>query len=274
MNNKRITIILTLILGVSCIAGFSLQRRSAEASNEIDLSLGIPKKEVKLGEMLSIETKITNNSSLPVYLEGDSNYAVSIKIAFEEDKDYRLYVPEGPLISLDGVYIPTKIDPQETFRKQCAILWNRNFSTEVKNLSKEAAESYIGGKILTDYAFPGAGTYFIKAVTTVMKSNKPFLIESGPIQITVREPQGEDLEIWNKIKNNSEFAHFLQYGDMTRGYKKPEERTRFQQEVEQILADHPNSFYATNLRQSLDKFSANEAKRRESLEKLQKQKPQ
>ena len=259
------------ILGVSCLAGFDLRKHGAEASNEIDLSLSVTRKTLHLGEILSIESRITNNASVPVYLEGDSDYAIAIKIAPKEDKDYKRYVPEGPEFSQEA-YMDTKINPREAFDRQITVLWNN--SPKVSHLNADAAKPETEGRILSDYAFPEVGTYFVKAVSSVMKNGKPVLLESEPIQITVTEPQGEDLEIWSKIKNNGEFAHFLQYGDITRGYKKPEVRAQLQQEVEGILNKYPNSFYAEPLRQSLGRFHANEAKRKEFLQKMQKQKPQ
>jgi hypothetical protein len=81
------------------------------------------------------------------------------------------------------------------------------------------------------------------------------------------------LEVWYRIKDNGDIGYFLQEGEIVRGrYHKPEERAKFQQEVERLLNQYPNSFYAQSLRQSLDKFKANEEKRKASLEKMKQQK--
>ena len=95
------------------------------------------------------------------------------------------------------------------------------------------------------------------------------------MKITITEPNGENLDVWNKIKDNGDIGYFLQEGDLIRGrYYTAEERAKFQQEVQQIISEHPNSFYAQSLRQSLDKFRASEAERQEYMKKLYKQKPQ
>ena len=114
--------------------------------------------------------------------------------------------------------------------------------------------------------------YYLKVWASIIKNEESTTIESEPIKITIEEPADEDLEVWNKIKNNGDFAYFIQEGDIRIPVYKMEERAKFQQEVEQILIDYPNSFYATSLRQSLDKFKANEAKRQELLQKIQKEK--
>ena len=96
-------------------------------------------------------------------------------------------------------------------------------------------------------------------------------LESDPITLLIQEPVGEDLEVWNRIKNSGEIAYFIQEGDIAiPGYKK-EEREKLRLEIEQIINDYPDSFYAESLRQSMAKFQANEAKRQESLQKIQKQ---
>ena len=257
-----------VILAIACVACFALEKKSVKASNEVDVNLNISKDVVQLGETLSIETRITKNASVPIYLEGDSNYAVAIKIAFKEDKDYKLYVPKGPLISLDGVYMPIQINPKETLDNQITVLWNNK--PKVSHLNADAAKPYVEGRILTDYAFPEAGTYYIKAVTTVLKDKKPVSVESEPIKIIVEEPQGEDLEVWKKIKDNGEFAYFIQEGEITRGYHKPEEQAKFQQEVDDIVNHYPNSFLSGQIKQSLVKFQAQEAKKKAYLEKMNK----
>jgi hypothetical protein len=94
--------------------------------------------------------------------------------------------------------------------------------------------------------------------------------------VVIKEPEGEDLEVWNKIKDKKSFAYFIQNAEILGSNIDPEETAKFQAEVEDILQKYPNSFYAQSLRQSLDKFKANEAKRQEFQEKIksqQKQKP-
>jgi len=70
----------------------------------------------------------------------------------------------------------------------------------------------------------------------------PKFVDSEPIAITVEEPIGEDLEVWNRIKNDGKFAFFIQ--------------------VEDILQKYPRSIYAAPLRRSLEKFESRKTFRR------------
>jgi len=96
-------------------------------------------------------------------------------------------------------------------------------------------------------------------------------LESEPIRVIVNEPEGENLEVWNKIGDNENFAYFMQNNETLISNDKPEERAKFQAELNDVLQNYPNSFYAQSLRQSLDKFNANEAKRQELREKVKNQ---
>jgi hypothetical protein len=256
--------VMFLIIGVTCFVTFALIKGNANASNEINLTVMSPKNSFRLGEVVSIETKVTNSASVPVYLNGNGSKIVSLEISFNENKDYKRYISSvrsSDLYVIDSVdnLSTVVINPQETIDINDTILWNNIPNAPHPN-------SDVDG--INYYAFPKAGVYFIKAVIYIKKGEKYVLIESNQIKISVIEPQGEELEVWNKIKENGQFAHFLQEGDLTRGYHSPEERAKFQAEVEDIINQYPNSFYANSLRQSLLKFQANEAKRKAYLEKL------
>jgi len=264
--NKKIVALSIYVTAVMSVIRLIHATSQAQAGSEIELSLSIQNGVFRLGEIIPLEATIVNNASIPVRIEGDSRYAVAIKIKAPGEKEFRRYVAPGPDFTLDGIYVPIQINPGQVFSSQNKVLWNSSAASQVRNLSADAAESYTRGQILTDYAFPKAGTYYVKAVAGVFfKGKEAITIESKPVQITVEEPQGEDLEVWNKIKNDGEFGHFLQEGKMTHGYHKPEDVERFQNEVDHILADYPNSLYAQPLRESLMKYRAAEAKREEFL---------
>lgn len=170
----------------------------------------------------------------------------------------------------DAKRIPLRLSPNESVVNSETILWNSDSD------SNDSVRPWKVGRVLTDYVFPKAGDYYIKVKYAIYLTAKPVWIESKPVKITITEPEGESLEVWNIIKDRGDFAYFIQYDEFLAPLYKSEERAKFQQEVEQILTDYPNSFYAETLRQSLNKFRANEAKRQESLQKLQNQskKPQ
>lgn len=275
MKNKKMIIILSLMLSVCCLVGLAYSKKSADTPTNILLTISSSETIYKLGEIVSIKTRITNRNSEPVNLVGTPETIVGIEISYENQKNYQHYA--GPSVlhnfMVDGSdpYITIKIG--ETLINQRSILWN--YKPEVSHLNSDAAKSFLESRILTDYAFTKAGTYFIKAISIISKDGNSEKIESEPIKIIIIEPIGEDLEVWNKIKENGDIGYFLQEGDIARGsYYKPEEREKFLKEVDQILIDYPNSFYAEPLRQSLAKFQANDTKRQKYLKKMQKERSQ
>lgn len=111
-------------------------------------------------------------------------------------------------------------------------------------------------------AFTEPGVYRIKArFNPIIKGEKNSgFIYSDPIQITLEKPVGEDLIVWDKIKENGDIAYFIQEGYPRIPEYKAEDRAAFLKMVEQIVIDHPNSFYAESLRRSLGKFESDTAR--------------
>lgn len=268
MKNKRLIICIFGILSFCSVLGFAFTKRYIEASNNIDLRIESSNKVYQLGEIAGIEIKLTNNTTKAIYIEGNPY----IKIAFKEDKNYKFYAPPPSESSfvVDGNNL-NEIKPGETINYQRTILWN--YKPETKGLSNTAVERVNESKILTNYAFPEAGIYFIKVCISLPNGEKLETLESEPTKITITESQGEDLEVWNKIKDDGDFAYFIQKSDFRIPRYKTEERAKFQQKIERILIEHPNSFYFKFLEQSLTKFKANEAKLQKTVEKLKVRKP-
>lgn len=238
------------------------------SANGVSLSLNVSANQLQLGEILTVETVLKNNSSDPVFLypaamwcEG-GNPIASIMIAVQDDKDYRQYIPEMRCISVDGVLVPDEIGSGKFRRRSETVLWNYNISSELKRLSKEAANSY-GERILSDYAFQKPGVYFVKATTIVVRNDRKIAVESDPVKVTVTEPKGDDLKVWDQVKNNGEFAHFLQLGTLTRSYKSPETQAELIREFESILTLYPNTIYSKPLQDGLTKYYADRSKREE-----------
>jgi hypothetical protein len=266
MKKRKEIIIATGILFLCCVAG--VYGKYVESLSKIYLKTSFSKDTYKLGEIALMNIQITNNNSEVVYLSGESIDTLKIKISLGNDNNYKDYYGNSRNFVVDGDYY-VKINPNETINKQKPILWN--FKSNVSGLNSDGTKSVLEDRITTDYAFSETGTYFVKVLLT-LKGEESVVIESEPIQIIIEKPNGEDLEVWNKLKDNGEIAYFIQEGDILIPSYKKEARAKVQQEIENLLKKYPNSFYATALRQSLDKFLASEAKKQESLEKLQNQK--
>lgn len=233
-------------------------------SQDKDLSLEIipAKNFFSLGELVKLKFKFTNESSESVRLGNylDAKYGY-LKILISQDGiNYKEYSHANwGTADIKRGYISLK--PGESVETSVKILWN--YVPNVANISRISKK-----QLITNYAFPTKGNYFVKAISQIQLSNKIEKIESEPVQITLEKPVGDDLEVWNKIKDNGEIAYFIQEGDLRIPSYKTEERENLRQEIEQIIIDHPNSFYAESLRQSLEKFQSVEAKRKEYSEKI------
>jgi hypothetical protein len=217
------------------------------------------KNEYKLGEVVQLNFELKN--------EGEKNISVydvfgvgdgSIKVFISSDgKTFPEYNPGWG--QLDVSPAETVIKPFESRFSSASVLWHDK-PNALKGESQSVIDEVAKRTLLSDFAFPTSGSYFIK----VFYGN----IESKPIKITFTEPQGEDLEVWDKIKNNGNMAFFIQMNYFPISANKTEEQAKLQSEVEAIICQHPNSFYTASLRQSLNKFRENEAKRKAMIEKL------
>ena len=251
---------------------------SGEASNstKLELELVPSNSSFKVGEVVYFDVKLTNNGNQDVsFLNAVSEKAGYLHILVSRNgnnfQEYR-----GAGWGFDDTYYGNfNLKPMESIEHSLSVLGNQKPNSP-NSITADVIKRASEGKILTDYAFPEAGIYYVKATYSVRTTiqAKSILIESEPIQITITEPIGEDLEVWNKIKDDGNFAYFIQEGDIHIPSYKTDEREKFLDKVEQIINQYPNSFYAESLRQSLTKFRADEAERQEFLQKLKPKQPQ
>lgn len=246
-------------------------RTKSASTQELELRLIASKPFYIVGEVNKFDIKITNKSDNNVsFANALSAGAGYLKVFISKgNNNFKSYV--GSRWGKDDAsYGVLTLKPNESVKNTVTIFWNSKPEISNSSTPPDVIKRATEGKILTDYAFPEKGTYHVKASYYIHLINQkdPILIESEPIQITVEEPVGEDLEVWNRIKDKGDIAYFLQEGDFKIPSNKTKEREKLQQEIEQILIDHPNSFYAKPFKQSLEKFQAIEEKRKAFLEKI------
>lgn len=214
------------------------------------------------GEVVTFDIEIANNGKSDVFLRGWDVRSGFVRIfVSREDQNFREYTHPAWIRGRKG---GKYLKPGENAKSQGAIHWN--FSPNRRFVSPGSFEKEY---IMTDLAFPEPGIYLIKAVL-IIPGETQTKIESVPVQIVINEPVGEDVRVWKKIEENSELAYFIQDGSPRS--PKEEEREKLVKEVEQIVASNPNSFLASQMRVSLEKYRENEAKIKESREK-RRQKP-
>jgi len=120
-------------------------------------------------------------------------------------------------------------------------------------------------QILSFYAFSRPGVYSVRANFGYYSKEGRIMIESKPIQIVINEPVGDDLEVWNIIKDREDIGFFIQESYFRTSNTL--EAKKLMQEIEQISLKHPNSLIANQAGQSLEKFRANDTIIKSALKK-------
>lgn len=270
----KIKIIAATLLTASLIVVLVKAQKDASAA-DLELKVWSSESSFLLGQTIPITFELKNLSSTARFAKTFDPRIGYLKLYISRNKEpYQKYVGPG-WGRLDTSAGNIELNKNESLKLSVLVLWNGtpDFSLKTPN---EVKNKTVESEIHTSYAFPDEGNYEIKAVYTIhfTGEKEPSFITSKPFSVHVTAPTGTDLEVWNKIKDNGKFAYFLQEGEIQIPSYRTEERAKFLSEIEQIISDYPDSFYARSLQQSLQKFRASEAKQQEMMEKLQKQKPQ
>ena len=270
MKRRKTVLVLTAVIGLCSLVlllGISGAKTFGSANlDEQNLGVRISplKNSYVQGEVVALDVEISNNGQSDVFLKGSNVESGFVKIFIAgEDQKFKQYSHSAWIRDRRGDFIK----PGQTIKSQATLLWN--FKPQVSHLNEDAARNASEGLILTDYAFNKPGTYVVKAVL-IIPGETQIRIESEPVQIVIEAPTGEDLKVWNLIKDNGEIAYFIQEGAVRS--PKPEEQEKVQKEIEQLTSSYPNGLLASQIRQSLDKFRVSDAKRKEFMEKRKKQK--
>lgn len=248
---------------VAVVGIFVGSASSAQEQRGLKVKISPLKSSYTQGEVVTLDVEVANNHSSDIFVKGADAESGYLKILIASaDQKFKQYSHSGWIQGHKG----KAMKPGETVKSQATLLWNFSPVHRFVNTAR-FQEDYI----MTDLAFPESGVYFIKAVLIVPGESQT-RIESSPVQIVINPPLGEDLTVWNKVKDNAELAYFIQEGEIRS--PKSEEQEKFIKEVEQITVNNPNSFLANQIRNSLVKFRESEAKRKEFMENLkQRQKP-
>jgi hypothetical protein len=252
-----IFIFLLIALGVSMAQKDKLPKT---AESYIKVKVETSKEIYSQGEIVSLNFVVSNTETSDTYLKGasaDSGY-LWVYIA-SPNEGFKRYYWGGVKKKTKGFYVKGG----QSITSQATLLWNSKPNPE------EVGQAYIQDRITTDYAFPEPGTYLIKAKLLIPRE-KPIEIESEPIQIIISEPTGDDLQVWNLIKDRGDIAYFIQQGE-PKTYKESE-KGKLLTDIEKITTDYPNSFLGTQIKQSLEEFRTDEKKIKESRQQIQKNK--
>lgn len=252
---KLKTTIYTTLIALAIALGTAVSLSQSEDSTSKDikhltLQVKADKQHYLPGEVITLDFKIKNDSNEPVLLPKSVDVQsgqLQVFIA-DESNEYNQYI--GPRWGLADVFVKkaVKLAPGESFETTATVLHNHR--VEASHLSEIAAAEIAKGRIKTEYALPNPGMYFIKAVLNDdQMANK---IESEPIRIIIEEPQGQDLEVWNRIKGDGNFALFMQTGEIVERPNGPKTK-----QIVATLREIENSFpmakYVGRIHAGLDK---------------------
>lgn len=195
--------------------------------------------EYVLGVPVKFTTSIRNVSSAPVLtysLDDSSPLTEDISFFISEDgspfhgfRGPRWYA--GDLMDMGQGMITLK--PGEKERASFSLLWNGPFFTE--------GRAPTGG-----FAFPHAGTYFVK----VRISSKFGDLMSNVVRVVIQQPQRDDAAIWAALTADKGLAQYYDYPDGAPGQG---------EKLQQLLNKYPNSSHAASLKKALAVYTRQKA---------------
>lgn len=251
MKFRRVGSILSLAWIVALSAAHLLSAQQP-IQNTQSLSLQVKTdKEVYLpGEMISVRFLMTNESTVPLSLNRELTVSDgNLKVFIASDSEpFREYIGPGwgTRDALPGE--PIKLLPSQSFESEATILWNQKADTShLSELYRKTADKQ---RLRNDYALSEPGKYYLKAV--LYNAQTGTTVDSAPLSIIVEAPQDGDLQIWKQLKNDPNYAFFIQTGGLLEQPKDPK-TTKVANELEGLISKHPDSRYAQGIRRSLSK---------------------
>jgi hypothetical protein len=262
MKYKYFFLTVISLIFFSGITAFVYTKVSSQ--DRLILRLNSSKESYKLGEVLEFSFELKNNGDKEIQILDIFGTGTGF-LHLLCSKNGKAFIgcsdPSWGTLDSEGLI---RLEPTQSVTSSSTILWDWRKQDVPIFMFAEPETYFVKAKY--NYSLKGEnGEPFIK---NEKGEAVYFSVESKAIKITLEEPKGEDLEIWSKIKNNGNFAYFMQKGDSLIPTYKPEERAKFQADVETIICQFPNSIYAQPLQRSLNTFKANEAKRQAIIEKM------
>jgi hypothetical protein len=250
--NYALVVMLVLITASLCF-GYEPDGAAGQKFSQLDLNVQPDKKSYFLGELVGLKFRVVNKSDAPVVLRGGADVwhgLLKVLIAYN-DEQYREYLGPGWGLKDVAGMAETEITVGGVFETEATVLYNHRLETG--HLSELYTKQAVQNRVDTEYALIRPGIYRIKAV--LYDSQFENKIESEPIQISVSEPRGDDLEVWNVIKADPEYGYFIQTGS-PKSHPEAAKSKQLVQVLEKVVNSHPQSRYAETIRPSLSKYNS------------------
>ena len=151
----------------------------------------------------------------------------------------------------DAIHIePLILKPGEAFESEAVMLCNPVLETSHLNEATAKRARERENLVQGNYVLTKPGYYFVKAILRDPRSDN--IIESTPVRIFADRPQGDDLDVWNKIKDRRDYAFFIQTGSV--GNVGDQHSKKVANDLQEIVTLHPTSKYADKIRKSLNEY--------------------
>lgn len=255
-----VTAILGIVIGAS---SFTFKE------GQLELIVKSERTSYMLGELTQFEFKLKNMSNQDlVILNGLRNLDGYLSVWISKDGKVFEKYDHTKWGTVDSLRVTT-LKPNQSAINKAVVFWNSKPKIS-SSIASDIAERASSGRILTDYAFPESGTYYIKASYSIHLSGQTegLRIESSPVKIRVTEPTGKDLEVWKRIKDSGDIAYFIQEGDIPISSYKTEQRSLLRREIEEIIEQYPGLLITNQMEKSLQTLRTTEEKIKTATERL------
>jgi hypothetical protein len=240
-------------------------------SQPVSVVLSVEKQEVFLGEIVKFDLIFRNSGKTVIQIPSGGVRSGNVRVSIAKSSgEYRDYVTAEWGMKEERVVTLPPGQSVEVDSTNATILWNG--IPDYSNLNVDAAKAADQGekRILTNYAFPEAGTYFLKVTSCLIDGPKgcSIPIESNIVQIDVQEPVGDDFEVWKILKENHRLGYFLQHARFPEGIEKKSTLAK----TNSVIEKYPLSNLSIRLKGNLERFILEEKQREIYTDKL-KRKP-
>jgi hypothetical protein len=237
MKYLKSTVFGVLIL-FATLSSMPQSKESNDSEGSAELRISTAKSEYLLGEPVRLERRLMKigDHDRVRFQESDRSGTLRVFIAkgggefkrctFDELLPYEEY-SEGPGLN-------------KAFH---TVLFNSKPKTEL--LSEYGRREAEEGMILTDYAFPEPGDYRIKAIRrfSVRQGTDRYAssvdAESNEISIRVKQPEGDDLRVWEIMNSDPRIGYFMMEGEAP--YRVLDTVLA---KVDRITSEYPDSYLA------------------------------
>jgi hypothetical protein len=252
MKSRSLLLVVLTLLAGSIGTAIVLSHQESTPSKDIrslTLVVKTDKPSYLPGELITLDFKILNESQEAILLPKSVDvWSGHLQVFIsDETNDYKMYKgPRWGLFKPVGV-ATLKLAPGDSFNSTATML--HNHTVETSHLTEDYKKQVSKGLIPTEYVLPQPGLYFIKAaLIDDALENK---VESEPVRIVIEEPMNADLEVWNKIKDDGNYARFMQTGALAT--PDPQKTKRIVETLEEIENSHSHSKYYGQIRSALAK---------------------